>query len=111
MVRNKSDSYQADTLKTQFVKDLNNMTELGSHVWIFSKKGKNQDIKVLKESVLKALKKSDGTPIDELGDLFNDTTFPDKISKVFKTEINNSTDLINALDNPDMFNQIFKIVE
>ncbi|HRG89729.1 MAG TPA: hypothetical protein PLW44_11960, partial [Chitinophagales bacterium] len=44
-------------IRTQFVKDLNNMSSLGSHKWIFSKKGINQDIDVLRGNVVKALKK------------------------------------------------------
>ncbi|HXH19246.1 MAG TPA: hypothetical protein VNJ07_09205 [Chitinophagales bacterium] len=54
------------TVKTQCVKDLENMGALGNHVWIFSKKGINQEIDGLRENVLKVLKKEDGTPIDEL---------------------------------------------
>ena len=101
-----------DSLKTQFVKDLENMSELGSHLWIFNKRGINQDIDKLRENVLKALRKSDGTPIDELVTLFE----KDEIVEKFKSFLENddivSVDqFLEELNKPEIFIKFFKIVE
>jgi len=99
------------SLKNQFVKDLENMTALGSHIWIFNKQGVIQDINKLRENVLKALKKADDTPIDELGELLTKSGVKEKLKVVFGEGVDTPTKLLDELNKPEIFNQIFEIVE
>lgn len=60
---------------------------------------------------MKSLKKADGTPIDELSELFD----PD-IQQKFKSILNKPSavtaeDFLEELNNPEIFNKIFQIVE
>ena len=87
------------------------MNDLGDVKWIFNKKGVNQSMDELRQNVIKNLKKADGSPIDELSELFNETIIRDKILNTFGESINSPIKLIDELNKPDIFKQIFEIVE
>lgn len=55
--------FYPETIKTQFIKDLQKMNDLGDIQWIFNKTNGMGDMQVLKNNVIKSLKKADGTPI------------------------------------------------
>jgi len=103
--------FWGESIKSQFTKDLGKMNDLGDTRWIFNKKGVNQSMDELRENVIKNLKKADGSPIDELSELFNETSIRDKILNTFGESINSPIKLIDELNKPDIFKQIFEIVE
>lgn len=103
--------FWGETIKSQLTKDLGKMENLGDVKWIFNKKGVNQSMDELRENVIKNLKKADGSPIDELSELFNETTIRDRIINAFGTSIDSPARLIEELNKPDVFKQIFEIVE
>ncbi|GET46191.1 hypothetical protein RCZ01_14930 [Capnocytophaga felis] len=106
-------NWSNSSFRKQFIPDLAdvNFTELGQKKYIF-KANKNIDATTLKENVIKALKKADGTPIEEVDKLFGEEDiFSKKVSKLFGVDIDNAKDLIQALDDEKIFNQIFEIVE
>ena len=94
------------------MKDLNKMKELGELKWFF-KKSDGVNASNLKEQVLNALKKQDGSPVDELKNLFNDplSGFANKMSNLFDTDIANAADLLDELSDPNNFKKVFEIVE
>lgn len=59
-------NFYPETIKNQFVKDLQKMNELGDIQWIFNKTKGIDNIQTLKTNVLNSLKKADGTPIEKL---------------------------------------------
>ena len=87
------------------------MNDLGDVKWIFNKKGVNQSMDELRENVIKNLKKADGSPIDEL-----DIIKFEKVEQLFPTDDllnrNNYLErLIENINKPEVFEQIFEIVE
>ncbi len=110
-LKNWSEFYP-DTIKNQFVKDLQKMKELGEIQWVFNKAGVNSELAGLKDNVIKALKKQDGTPIDELDDITEA-----QVKKLFPSDISNITSnnfkekLLENLNKEEEFSKIFKIVE
>ncbi|MFK8299052.1 hypothetical protein ACI76O_11550 [Capnocytophaga cynodegmi] len=106
-------NWSNSSFRKQFIPDLadTDFTELGQKKYIF-KANNNINATTLKENVIKALKKADGTPIDEIQKLFGEEDiFSKKVSKLFGVDVNNAKDLIQALDDEKIFNQIFEIVE
>ena len=102
------------TIKTQFIRDLSNIDHLTQLKWVFNKTGGMPDIGTLKTKVLKALKKADGSPVDELVSLFkNDPNkvFSKRMSDLFKTDINNAKDLLEEIGSSNNFNKIFEVVK
>lgn len=95
----------------QFVKDLMNMNTLGEIVWVFNQKGANSKLEYLKGNVMKALRKADGSPIDELQILFkeNSTEVIAHFTDLFGRNIQNADDLIKAIEDPTIFSKIFKL--
>ena len=61
--------FYPETIKNQFIKDLQKMDNLGDIQWIFRKTANIADMTTLKNGVLQALKKADGKPIEELGNI------------------------------------------
>lgn len=102
-----------NTLKSQFTKDLGKMQELGDTQWIFNKKGVNQTMESLRENVIKSMKKADGTPIDELEDLFTNPKTLQNIQGTFGElgNLSSANDLVRILEDPNVFDKIFEIVE
>lgn len=97
--------FYPETIKNQLVKDLQKMNELGDIQWIFNKTKGIDNIQTLKTNVLNSLKKADGTPIEEVKKLFDEEDiFSKKISKLFGLDINNSKELIQALEKDNIFN-------
>ena len=101
------------TIKTQFIRDLSNIDHLTQLKWVFNKTGGMPDIGTLKTKVLKALKKADGSPVDELVDMFasGSSDFAKKMEKLFKTSIEDADELIEALGKDANFSQIFEVVK
>ena len=66
-LKNWNNFYQS-TVKSQLVKDLAKMEYLGDIQWIFNKTENIPNMGKLKDNVLKALKKADGSPVEELID-------------------------------------------
>ena len=62
--------FYPETIKNQFLKDLQNMKDLGDIQWIFAKTNNISDLQTLKAKVIAALKTADGKPIQELEKLF-----------------------------------------
>ncbi|GIZ16540.1 hypothetical protein [Capnocytophaga catalasegens] len=106
-------NWSNNSFRKQFIPDLTDVdfTELGQKKYIF-RANKNINATTLKENVIKALKKADGTPIEELNKLFGEEDiFSKKASKLFEVDIDNAKDLMQALEDEKIFNQIFEIVE
>lgn len=106
--------FWGDSIKKQFTKDLSKMEKLGDVKWVFSKKGVNQSMDELRGNVIKNLKKADGSPIDELNVLFSGRDMDINIKKfesVFGRKVETAVELIDELNKPEIFKQIFEIVE
>ena len=74
--------FYPETIKNQFLKDLQNMNDLGDIQWIFAKTNNINDLQTLKAKVIAALKTADGKPIEELEKLFKpNSAFSKKILK------------------------------
>ena len=99
------------TIKSQLVKDIAKMKELGDIQWIFRKTAKNPFTEQsLRESIIETLKKADVKK--ELSNLFDENgSFAFKMTTVFKARITKVDDLIEVLNRPEKFNEIFKIVD
>jgi len=68
----------------------------------------------LRANVIKNLKKADGSPIDELNALFSGRDKDINIKKferVFGRKVETAVELIDDLNKPEIFKQIFEIVE
>lgn len=88
------------------------MNNLGELKWIFNKKGINQSLDEIRNSVIKNLKKTDGSPIDELENIPLDkvkTIVGDAFGEI--NQGNKTVKLLEGLNDPSIFNQIFEIVE
>ena len=103
--------FYPETIKNQFIKDLQKMDNLGDIQWIFRKTANIADMATLKNGVLQALKKADGKPIEELERLFKDEDIVKKLKNIFGEDIKTSKDILNKLNDDKIFNQIFEIVE
>ena len=106
-----SGKFYPETIKNQFIKDLQKMDNLGDIQWIFRKTANIADMTTLKNGVLQALKKADGKPIEELERLFDNRTIVKKLQTIFGKEVKTLNDLLNKLNDDKIFNQIFEIVE
>jgi len=103
--------FYPDSIINQFVKDLQKMENLGDIQWIFNKIGVNLELAGLKDNVIKALKKQDGTPIDELGNMSKEQVkklFPE-LTEVSSTNIKEK--VLEGLSDDKNFKVIFQIVE
>lgn len=99
--------FYPETIKSQFIKDLVKMEKLGNIQWIFHKTGNTTDLKSLKENVIKALKKADGSPVEELKNIPFEKAqqlFPIKMTKK-----NYAQKIIEGLENNEIFSRIFEI--
>ncbi len=100
--------YHQKILESNFLKDLSTIKNIDDIKWFFNSTSGINNISELKTMVKNVLKKAD----DELEKLFDEEgKFSRKISKTFKTTINNSSDLLQAISNSDNFNKIFEIVK
>lgn len=104
-------NFYPETIKSQLIKDLVKMEELGDIQWIFNKTDNIPDMSALKTKVLNALKDAKGNPIDELEDLFDNPTSLNNVKKVFGEDVNSPNDLLVKLSSNDVFSKIFKVVE
>ena len=100
-----------DVIRKQFVNDLANpeFSELGKLKWVFRKT--NIDETNLKKNIMKALRKADGSPVDELTNITTQKVrllFP-KESK-FINKSNRINFLLEKLEDKNIFFQIFEIV-
>ena len=103
--------FYPETIKNQFLKDLQNMNDLGDIQWIFAKTNNISDLQTLKAKVIAALKTADGKPIEELEKLFEEpSAFTKKISKWLKVDDISSEVFLQWLDKPENFKKIFEIV-
>ena len=74
--------FYPETIKNQFLKDLQKMNDLGDIQWIFAKTNNISDLQTLKAKVIAALKTADGKPIEELEKLIKpNSDFSKKILK------------------------------
>ena len=104
--------FYPETIKNQFLKDLQNMNDLGDIQWIFAKTNNISDLQTLKAKVIAALKTADGKPIEELEKLFEEpSAFTKKISKWLKVDDISSEVFLQWLDKPENFKKIFEIVD
>lgn len=110
--------FYPSSIKNQFTKDLAKMNPIDDGFdtqWVFNKKGKTQTLSDLKDNVLKALKKSDGSPIDELDKVSLDQikkNFPkDNQLQAYINESNKLEVLLDKLNEDVIFEKMFEIVE
>lgn len=106
------DRFYPETIKNQFLKDLQNMKDLGDIQWIFAKTNNISDLQTLKAKVIAALKTADGKPIEELEKISTEQT--KKLFPEFKDVINNNNKnrfLLEKLNEDDFFKKIFQIAE
>ena len=104
--------FYPETIKNQFLKDLQKMKNLGDIQWIFAKTDNIRDLDILKSKVLQALKTADGKPIKELEKISTEQT--KKLFPEFKDVINNNNKnrfLLEKLNEDDFFKKIFQIAE
>ena len=104
--------FYPETIKSQFLKDLQKMKNLGDIQWIFAKTDNIRDLNILKSKVLQALKTADGKPIKELEKISTEQT--KKLFPEFKDVINNNNKnrfLLEKLNEDDFFKKIFQIAE
>ena len=74
--------FYPETIKSQFLKDLQKMNDLGEIQWIFAKTDNISELQTLKTKVIVALKTANGEPIEELEKLFEpNSVFSKKILK------------------------------
>lgn len=105
--------FYPDSIRKQFTKDLQKMESLESVGWVFNKKGVASTLESLKENVIKTLRKSDGSPIDELVD----TVELEQVQKLFPKLIDEFDEsdyldfLIDKLDEDEIFDTIFEVVD
>lgn len=102
--------FYPETIKSQFIKDLVKMEDVGNIQWIFHKIGNTTDLKSLKENVIKALRKADGSPVEELEKISLNKIymlFPE--SKGLIENENRIKYLLMKLEDDNVFNRIFKI--
>jgi hypothetical protein len=107
--KNWNDFYPS-TIRSQFIKDLTNPDIINPDQikWVFNKTPNVSDLSSLKSKVIAALKKADGTPVDELKQLDLDrvkTLLDDELI----TEANKASKLLNALNKDDFFDIIFEV--
>ena len=103
--------FYPETIKNQFLKDLQKMEDLGEIQWIFAKTDNISDLRTLKAKVIAALKTANGEPIKELKKLFEEpSAFTRKISKWLKVDDISSEAFLQWLDKPENFKKIFEIV-
>ena len=103
--------FYPETIKNQFIKDLQKMNNLGDIQWIFRKTANIADMTTLKNGVLQALKKADGKPIEELEKLFKNNKSIVNLKQLFGNKIREAKDILDKLNDEKIFNQIFEIVE
>ena len=104
--------FYPETIKNQFLKDLQNMKDLGDIQWIFAKTNNISDLQTLKAKVIEALKTADGKPIEELEKLFEpNSDFSEKFLKWTKGDKSSAELLLEWLDKPENFKKIFEIVD
>ncbi|MCB0497335.1 MAG: hypothetical protein KDC79_14435 [Cyclobacteriaceae bacterium] len=100
------------TVKTQFIRDLVNINNLDELKWVFNSSDNLPDLGVLKRNMLQTLKKADGiTPIDELGDISLEKMrklIGDKFGNI--SEANRKVKFLEALEDDDIFNSIFEVI-
>ena len=104
-------NFYPETIKSQFIKDLQKMGDLGDIRWIFNKTDNVSDLQILKNKVISSLKKANGSPIDELDNLFNSPANISRIQNIFGQDIINSSNLLRKLDDMEIFKKIFEVVE
>ncbi|MDR2407324.1 MAG: hypothetical protein LBE13_04320, partial [Bacteroidales bacterium] len=106
------DNFYPETVKSQFVKDLQKMENAGNIQWIFNKTNTISDMQTLKAKVISALKKADGSPIDEIGDLVNKGEFQSKIKMWMNISDDvTSSEFVDWLNDSNIFDKIFEVVE
>lgn len=102
--------FYTSNFRNQFLKDISNMTELGSKKWVF-KKTSLFDNKTLKEHILESLIKN-GKPIEGLYDISIEQIkklFPEAAEII--TNENRIDFFINKLKDDDVFNNIFELID
>ena len=103
--------FYPETIKNQFLKDLQMMDDLGNVQWIFAKTNNISDLQILKTKVIEALKTADGKPIEELEKLFvKPNDFTEKIKRWIGGDKSSAELLLEWLDKPENFKKIFEIV-
>ena len=104
--------FYPETIKNQFLKDLQKMDKLGDIQWIFAKKGNINDLSTLKSKVIQALKTADGKPIEELEKLFGKSIndFSQKVS-IWIGKRASSKSFLEWLDKLENFKKFFEIVD
>ena len=103
--------FYPETIKNQFLKDLQKMEDLGEIQWIFAKTDNISDLRTLKTKVIAALKTANGEPTEELKKLFvKPSDFEEKIKKWIGGDKSSAKLLLEWLDKPENFKKIFEIV-
>jgi hypothetical protein len=107
-------NFYPESIKNQFVKDLQNIDKFGDVEWIFNKTDNINDITTLKTKVMGALKNTDGTAIKAIQDLDIDINkvknlLGDSFGPI--TDANKSKKILTALEDDSIFQVLFKIAE
>ena len=103
--------FYPETIKNQFLKDLQKMNDLGDIQWIFAKTNNISDLQTLKAKVIEALKTADGKPIEELEKLFvKPNDFTEKIKRWIGGDKSSAELLLEWLDKPENFKKFFEVV-
>lgn len=104
-------SWSNASFRKQFIPDLadHNFTEFGQKKYIFAANN-NINKNTLKDYVINSLKKADGSPVDELKSI----SF-EQAQKLFKDNTMNRANYLNKIisniENDNIFNQLFEIVD
>lgn len=99
-----------DVIKQQFLKDLVKMETLGDIQWIFKRTKTNPfTSERLRKEFIAALRQK-GVKM-EMEKLFENKSFSNKMLEIFESNITNADELIEAIEDKNNFNQLFKITE
>ena len=93
-----------------FIKDLQNIKNLDELKWVFNTTSGVTKAN-LKSKIISTLRKADGKPIEELERLFDNRTIVKKLQTIFGKEVKTLNDLLNKINDDNIFNKIFEIVE
>ena len=93
-----------------FIKDLQNIKNPDELKWVFNTTSGVTKAN-LKSKIISTLRKADGKPIEELERLFDNRTIVKKLQTIFGKEVKTLNDLLNKINDDNIFNKIFEIVE
>lgn len=99
-----------ETIWKQFIRDIQAIQNLEELKWVFHKtSGVNKDN--LKEKIISTLKKPDGTPVDEIKNLFAKRKAHTKIQEIFGQTTTTPEKLLDKLNSNNIFDEVFIVID